>query len=144
MTKNYEVFYIWISTDHLFNIVINACPCEWEHLGEEIQSIEPKRSLSWTLKKCQQWELCGIWRLCKSLSSVFREKNSIRTACGCVLGHVWIVMTPWTLAHQAPLSLGFPGKNTGVGFPPPRDLSFLPGDHPNPGIEPVFPAFPAL
>ena len=23
--------------------------------------------------------------------------------------------TPWTLAHQAPLSMGFPGKNTGVG-----------------------------
>ena len=23
--------------------------------------------------------------------------------------------TPWTEAHQAPLSLGFPGKNTGVG-----------------------------
>ena len=23
--------------------------------------------------------------------------------------------TPWTVAHQAPLSIGFPGKNTGVG-----------------------------
>ena len=23
--------------------------------------------------------------------------------------------TPWTVAHQAPLSMGFPGKNTGVG-----------------------------
>ena len=24
-------------------------------------------------------------------------------------------MTPWTVAHQAPLSIGFPGKNTRVG-----------------------------
>ena len=24
-------------------------------------------------------------------------------------------VTPWTAAHQAPLSLGFPGKNTGMG-----------------------------
>ena len=24
--------------------------------------------------------------------------------------------TPWTVAHQAPLSMGFPGKNTGVGY----------------------------
>ena len=26
--------------------------------------------------------------------------------------HVWLFATPWTVAHQAPLSLG---KNTGVG-----------------------------
>ena len=24
-------------------------------------------------------------------------------------------MTPWTVAHQAPLSMGYPGKNNGVG-----------------------------
>ena len=24
-------------------------------------------------------------------------------------------MTPWTVAHQAPLSMGFPSKNIGVG-----------------------------
>ena len=25
------------------------------------------------------------------------------------------LVTPWTVAHQAPLSMGFPSKNTGVG-----------------------------
>ena len=25
------------------------------------------------------------------------------------------LVTPWTIVHQAPLSMGFPGKNTGVG-----------------------------
>ena len=50
-------------------------------------------------------------------------------------------MTPWTVAGQTPLSMGFPGKNTGVGchflLPPPVDL-------PNPGIKPVSPGSPAL
>ena len=26
-----------------------------------------------------------------------------------------ILVTPWTVACQAPLSIGFPGQNTGVG-----------------------------
>ena len=33
----------------------------------------------------------------------------------CVLSHVLLFVTPWTVAHQAPLSMGFPSKNTGVG-----------------------------
>ena len=28
---------------------------------------------------------------------------------------VWFFVSPWTVAHQAPLSMGFSGKNTGVG-----------------------------
>ena len=31
------------------------------------------------------------------------------------LSHVRLFATLWTVAHQAPLSMGFPGKNTGVG-----------------------------
>ena len=43
-------------------------------------------------------------------------------------------MTPWTVAHQAPLSMGFPRQEywSGLPFPSPRDL-------PDPGIEPVSP-----
>ena len=39
---------------------------------------------------------------------------------------------PWTVAHQAPLSMGFPRQvyYSGLPFPSPEDL-------PNPGIEPV-------
>ena len=40
---------------------------------------------------------------------------------------------PWTVAHQAPLSVGFPGKDTGVG------CHFL-LQGPDPGIETRFPA----
>ena len=28
---------------------------------------------------------------------------------------VWLFATPWTVAHQASLSMGIPGKNSGVG-----------------------------
>ena len=31
------------------------------------------------------------------------------------LSCVWLFATPWTVALQAPLSMGFPSKNTGVG-----------------------------
>ena len=33
----------------------------------------------------------------------------------CVLSHVWLFAIPWTLACQAPLSMEFPVKNTGMG-----------------------------
>ena len=46
--------------------------------------------------------------------------------------------TPWTVAHQAPLSMGFPRQDYWSGLPFPS-----PGDLPNPGIEPVSPALQA-
>ena len=33
----------------------------------------------------------------------------------CELRHVQLFTSPWTVACQAPLSMGFPGENTGVG-----------------------------
>ena len=42
-------------------------------------------------------------------------------------------MTPWTVAHQAPLSMGFPRQEYCSGLPCPP-----PGDLPDPGIELTF------
>ena len=42
-------------------------------------------------------------------------------------------VTPWTVAHQVPLSMGFPRQEYWRGLPFPS-----PGDLPNPGIEPEF------
>ena len=42
---------------------------------------------------------------------------------------------PWTVAHQASLSMGYSRKEHWSGLPFPS-----PGDHPNPGIEPRSPA----
>ena len=41
-------------------------------------------------------------------------------------------MTPWTVAFQAPLSLGFLKQEYWIGF-----LFSSPGDIPNPGIQPT-------
>ena len=48
-------------------------------------------------------------------------------------------VTPWTVAHQAPLSMAFPREEyqSELPFSPPGDL-------PKPGIEPVSPVAPAL
>ena len=43
--------------------------------------------------------------------------------------------TPWTVARQAPLSMGFSRQEYWSGLPFPS-----PGDLPDPGIEPGFPA----
>ena len=45
--------------------------------------------------------------------------------------HVLLFVTPWTVALQAPLPMGFPSQEywSGLPFPPPGDLS-------DPGIKP--------
>ena len=44
-------------------------------------------------------------------------------------------MTPWTVAHKAPLSMGFPRQEYWSRLPFPTT-----GDLPDPGIEPASPA----
>ena len=57
----------------------------------------------------------------------------------CMLSYVWLFATPWTVAHQAPLSMGFPRQDYWSWLPIPP-----PGDLPHPEIEPMSPLFPAL
>ena len=56
-----------------------------------------------------------------------------------VLSHVRLSATPWTVAHQARLSMGFPRQEYWRGLPFPS-----PGHLPNPGIEPGSPVSPVL
>ena len=51
------------------------------------------------------------------------------------LGRVPLFAIPWTVARQAPLSMGFPRPEYSSGLP----FSY-PGGLPNPGTEPGFPA----
>ena len=59
--------------------------------------------------------------------------------CAQSLSCVWLLVTTWTVACQAPRSMGFSRQKfwSGLPFPPPGDL-------PNPGIEPTSPASPSL
>ena len=77
----------------------------------------------------------GLWAsafsrlewLCHGLPVKHRRASGYETRLGAVmhstpmllgvqlLSHVQLFATPWTVAHQAPLSMGLPSKNTGVG-----------------------------
>ena len=62
--------------------------------------------------------------------------------CMCVLSHfshTRLFVTLWTVAHQAPLSMGFSRQEDWGGLPCPP-----PGDLPDPRIELEFAAAPAL
>ena len=63
----------------------------------------------------------------KSVSEVYVHAQSI--------SHVWLFAAPRTVAHQAPLSLGFPRQEYWSGLPVPS-----PGDLPDPGMESGTPA----
>ena len=54
------------------------------------------------------------------------------------ISRVGLFVTPWTVAYQAPPSMGFSRQEYWSGLPFPS-----PGDLPDPGIEPGSPAFQA-
>ena len=69
-------------------------------------------------------------------------KSKLIIICACMLSHFSLFrffVTLWTVAHQAPRSMGFPRQEywSGLPFPPPGDL-------PDPGTERTSPASPAL
>ena len=55
--------------------------------------------------------------------------------CVCVVSHGHLFATPWSVALQAPLSLGFPRLENWSGLPFP-----FPGDLPRPGVKSMSPA----
>ena len=70
-----------------------------------------------------KWLLGSLW------SMKVKEKS---------LSRVQLFVTPWTVAYQTPLSMGFSRQECWSGLPFPS-----PGDLPNPGINPRSPALQA-
>ena len=56
-----------------------------------------------------------------------------------VVSHGQLFAAQWTVAHMAPLSMGFSRQESWSGLPCPP-----PGDHPAPGIEPITLMSPVL
>ena len=67
----------------------------------------------------------------KGVADLHRELRKVKVKS---LSRVRLFETPWTVAYQAPLSMGF--SRQGLPFP-------FPGDPPNPGIEPGSPTLQA-
>ena len=73
-------------------------------------------------------------------ANIVREKKSrcslkTKYLCG-LLSRVGLFAAPWTIAHQAPLSMEFSREEYWSGQP-----CLLPWDCPDPGIQPGSPAF---
>ena len=76
---------------------------------------------------------------CLRMFMVALQQQKQTHLCACVLSHVQLFVTPCTVAHQAPLSMGFFRQEYWNGLPCPP-----PGDLPDPGIKPISPASPAV
>ena len=73
--------------------------------------------------RLESWVIIKIWQQHKPWSEV----KSLRC--------VWLFATPWTGAYKSPLPMEFSSQEYWSGLPFPS-----PGDLPDPGIEPRFPA----
>ena len=72
-----------------------------------------------------------------------KSKVKLSTHCACAraksLSRVRLFAAPWTVARQAPLSMGFSRQEHWGGLPCPP-----PGDLPDPGVEPASLLSPVL
>ena len=64
---------------------------------------------------------------------IYKKEEKVK-----LLSRIRLFAIAWTVAYQAPLSMGFPRQEYWSGLPFPS-----PGDLPNPGIEPRSPALQA-
>ena len=81
-------------------------------LGSQAQAWSWELGVEGVERGCEEWK----WK-CQSLR------------------HVWLFVNPWTVAHQAPLSMKFSRQEYRSALPFPS-----PGDLPNPGIKPGSPS----
>ena len=110
--------------------------CSFQIISKNLWATFWNTSISvWLLMSEVHWPLFSLSHLAESVG--VSHCCPLHTAC--VLHCVQVFATPWTVAHQAPLSMGFPRQESWSGspFPPPGDL-------PDPWIEPVSPVFPAV
>ena len=75
---------------------------------------------------------CSLWKCTENGEP--EEILGYGWLCACILGRVWLFLTPWTVAHQAPLSMEFSRQEYWSGLPFPS-----PGELPDPGSEPWSP-----
>ena len=106
--------------------------------------LTPPTQILWDSGSQTCWALHPYNKLNKyrKTQKAFVHVNYIYEYIPCIhdqlFNHVWLSVTLWTIAHQAPLPMGFPRQEywTGLLFPPPGNLL-------DPGIELMSPASPA-
>ena len=101
--------------------------------------VQLKHPSVFSLFKIFNWRIialqcCVIY--CHTFTWISHRYTWVSYVCKWVksLSRVRLFATPWTVAHQAPPSMGFSRQEYWSGLPIPS-----PGDLPNPGIEPRSP-----
>ena len=128
---------IWVvSTFWLFWIML-LWTLAYKYMCFQIQRVIPRSGIPGSynsmfnlLRKCQTAFHSGCTLLCSPLRLILMP--------GC-FSRVRLFVTPWTVAHQAPLSTGFSRQEYWSGLPFPS-----PGDLLDQGIEPRSLMSPAL
>ena len=120
-------------------------------------SRESSQARDWTYVSCiagRCFTICAtniVWHFVYYLFIVYRHHFQLLTHAYTIcfitavviivfmLSHIWLFVTPWTVACQAPLSMGFFRQEfwSGLPFPPPGDLL-------HPRIKPMSPVSPTL
>ena len=115
-TFSFVHLFIHFNTEYSFNI-------QYIHFNIQYWSVNVSiwKSLLWT-----GYNIC----LAPSLTTEYEWLKS--------LSRVRLFVTPWTVAHQAPLSMEFSRQEYWSELPFPS-----PGDLPDPGIKPMSPALQA-
>ena len=105
--------------------LLQARMLKWVSISFSRESSWPR---DWTQVFCIAGRCFNLWATREALWKVKVK----------LLSHVWLFVTPWTVAHQAPPLTGLSRQEYWSGLPFPS-----PGDLPNPGIEPRSPALKA-
>ena len=133
--KKVKVFQLYPTlcdpTHYTVHGILQARILEWVGIPFPRGSSQPR---DWTQVSCIADRHFSIWATsCKNLVKTIVQCSSVQS-----LSRVWLFATPWTVACQPPLSMGFSREEYWGGLPFPS-----PGDLPNPGIKPVSPALQA-
>ena len=113
----------------------NATGEEWRKNSRKNEEIEPKQKQYLVvhvtgdrsnIRSCKEQYCIGTWNV-RSMKVKVKSLTRVR-----------LFATPWTIAHQAPLSMGFSRQEYWSELPFPS-----PGDLPDPGIKPRSPALQA-
>ena len=139
--ENYE---IWVSAESSKGMLYTLSEEPALKITEETETLS-KRLLFWNcywegeepMGSGEVFKIGLVWYYIWSMQCQYPH---LRTCtCAQSLQSCPTLWDLWTVAHQAPLSMGFSRQEywSGLPFPPPEDL-------PNPGIKPISLASPAL
>ena len=118
--------WVWVSSGDCW---WTGKPGVLQSMGSRIVGHNWVTELNWSLL-CSPHHSCNLIAVLGGVCVCVCVCLQHHAACGvfvpyvCVLSHVWLFVTPWTVALQAPLSIGFPTQEwwSGLPFPPPGHL----------------------